>query len=165
MRKGRSVAGVPFSRRSTWIGGCAVTKNHGITWKLCSSTLPVLCLSMRDGGHTALHRIARSIVVAEECRRRTLRQGKVLKEGNMKKDTGTRATDWEMRKEYDFTNLHPNKYARKYAEGTNIVVIEPDLAKIFPDSESVNTALRALVSAFPKAKPKGHRVKRSLVRR
>lgn len=55
-----------------------------------------------------------------------------------------------MRKEYDFSNIRPNKYAKKYAEGTNIVVIEPDLVEFFPDSESVNAALRALVSIFPK---------------
>ena len=34
------------------------------------------------------------------------------------------------------------KYASRYQEGTNIVVIDPDLHKIFPDSESVNRALR-----------------------
>lgn len=88
-----------------------------------------------------------------------------MKEGNMKKDTDTKPVEWEMRKEYDFSNLRPNKYARKYAEGTNIVVIESDLAKIFPNSESVNTALRALVSAFPKAQLKGRRPKRPLRRR
>lgn len=34
------------------------------------------------------------------------------------------------------------KYARRYREGTNIVIIEPDLHKLFPDSEAVNRALR-----------------------
>ncbi|MDO9142326.1 MAG: hypothetical protein Q7U38_18565 [Methylobacter sp.] len=34
------------------------------------------------------------------------------------------------------------KYAKSYQEGTNIVLLEPDLHKIFPDSESVNRALR-----------------------
>lgn len=66
----------------------------------------------------------------------------------MKKGT---IDNWEMRKEYDFSNARPNKYAKKYAEGTNIVVIEPDLVEFFPDSESVNATLRALVSIFPKA--------------
>jgi hypothetical protein len=56
----------------------------------------------------------------------------------------------EMRKEYDFSNVRPNKYAKKYVKGTNIVVIEPDLVKFFPDSESVNAALRALVSIISK---------------
>lgn len=59
-----------------------------------------------------------------------------------------------MRAEYDFSNARPNKYAEKYAEGTNIVIIEPDLIEFFPDSESVNSALRALVSAFPKSRLK-----------
>ncbi len=65
-----------------------------------------------------------------------------------------------MRKEYDFSKARPNKYAKKYAEGTNIVVIEPDLVEFFPDSESVNSALRALVSVFPKLK--GERRQRKL---
>jgi hypothetical protein len=34
------------------------------------------------------------------------------------------------------------KYAKRYREGTNVVLIDPDLHKIFPDSESVNKALR-----------------------
>ena len=34
------------------------------------------------------------------------------------------------------------KYAKSYREGTNIVLVEPDLHKIFPDSESVNRAFR-----------------------
>jgi hypothetical protein len=38
------------------------------------------------------------------------------------------------------------KYAKRYREGTNLVLIEPDLHKIFPDSESVNRALRDYVA-------------------
>ena len=38
------------------------------------------------------------------------------------------------------------KYAKRYREGTNLVLIDPDLHKIFPDSESVNRALRDYVS-------------------
>ena len=36
-------------------------------------------------------------------------------------------------------------YAQRFREGTNIVVLEPDIAAAFPDSQSVNTALRALL--------------------
>lgn len=57
-----------------------------------------------------------------------------------------------MRKGYDLSSLRPNKYAKKFAEGANIVVIDPDLTELFPDSESVNAALHALASVFPKAK-------------
>ena len=37
------------------------------------------------------------------------------------------------------------KYAKKYAEGTNIIHLDPDVAKAFPTSESVNKALRSLM--------------------
>jgi hypothetical protein len=39
------------------------------------------------------------------------------------------------------------KYANAYREGTNIVLIDPDLHKLFPDSEAVNRALREYVAA------------------
>ena len=38
------------------------------------------------------------------------------------------------------------KYAKSYREGTNIVLIDPDLHKLFPDSEAVNRALREYVA-------------------
>jgi hypothetical protein len=38
------------------------------------------------------------------------------------------------------------KYAERYAAGTNIVKLDPDVAKVFPDSEAVNDALRALIA-------------------
>lgn len=38
------------------------------------------------------------------------------------------------------------KYAKSYREGTNIVLIDPDLHKLFPDSEAVNRALREYAS-------------------
>lgn len=49
----------------------------------------------------------------------------------------------ELLAEYDFSRAVVGKYAARYARGTNIVVLEPDVAKLFPDSESVNRALRA----------------------
>lgn len=50
----------------------------------------------------------------------------------------------EMLDEYDFSQGVVGKYAKQFAEGTNVVVLEPDVAKVFPDSEAVNQALRAL---------------------
>lgn len=80
----------------------------------------------------------------------------------MKKNGDTKAAKWEMRKEYDFSNVRPNKYAKKYAEATNIVVIEPDLVEFFPNSEAVNAALRVLVSIFPKTRSRGKSKKGSV---
>ena len=51
----------------------------------------------------------------------------------------------EMLDEYDFSQAVIGKYAKQYAEGTNIVVLEADVAKVFPDSAAVNQALRQII--------------------
>ncbi len=56
-----------------------------------------------------------------------------------------RRPDFDMLYEYDFSKGIRGKYAKRYAEGTNVVVLSPDVAQFFPDSESVNEALRALI--------------------
>jgi len=58
--------------------------------------------------------------------------------------------DPDMLEEYDFKGGIRGKYARRYAEGTNVVVIDPDVAEYFPDHESVNESLRSLVSIIKK---------------
>ncbi len=50
----------------------------------------------------------------------------------------------EMLDEYDFSQAVIGKYAKQYAEGTNVVVLDPDVAKVFPNSAAVNQALRAI---------------------
>lgn len=50
----------------------------------------------------------------------------------------------EILDEYDFSQGVVGKYAKQYAEGTNIVLLDPDVAKVFPDSEAVNQTLRAI---------------------
>jgi len=57
----------------------------------------------------------------------------------------SKQADPDMLEEYDFSGGVRGKYAKRYAEGTNIVVLDPDLAERFKDSESVNRALRELV--------------------
>jgi hypothetical protein len=54
--------------------------------------------------------------------------------------------EFEMRDEYDFRGGVRGKYADRYARGTNIVRLDPDVAEVFPDSDAVNRALRALAS-------------------
>jgi hypothetical protein len=49
-----------------------------------------------------------------------------------------------MRAEYDFSGGERGKYAKQFAEGTNIIILDPDVAELFPDSKAVNEALRAL---------------------
>lgn len=63
----------------------------------------------------------------------------------MKKDKPEEDDD-EMRAEYDLRGGVRGKYYQRYQEGTNIVLLEPDVAKVFHDSETVNIALRQFLS-------------------
>jgi len=58
----------------------------------------------------------------------------------------------DMLKEYDFRGGVRGKYAKRYAEGTNVVVIDPDVAEYFPDHEAVNDALRGLTKIIKRRK-------------
>jgi len=60
----------------------------------------------------------------------------------MKKNT--KRKDIDMLPEYDFHHGVRGKHAKRYAEGTNIVMLDPAVSKFFPTSESVNNVLRAL---------------------
>ena len=56
----------------------------------------------------------------------------------------------DMREEYDFSGGVRGKYATRFAEGSNVVVLDPDVADLFTDSESVNNALRTLAELAAK---------------
>lgn len=54
----------------------------------------------------------------------------------------------DLRPEYDFSKLNGGvrgKYAKRIQQGTNLVLLSPDVARYFPDEQSVNTVLRSLV--------------------
>jgi hypothetical protein len=54
----------------------------------------------------------------------------------------------ELRREYDLAKLKGGvrgKYVTRYRNGTNLVLLSPEIAKYFPDEQSVNTALRSLI--------------------
>jgi hypothetical protein len=50
--------------------------------------------------------------------------------------------------EYDFSDAVVGKYAERYARGTNLVLLDPDVAEMFPDATAVNEALRALANVI-----------------
>jgi hypothetical protein len=62
------------------------------------------------------------------------------------KKGATNKCDPDMLKEYDFSEGVRGKYAERYAEGSNVVVLPPDLAQAFPTPEAVHDALRGLLS-------------------
>lgn len=76
------------------------------------------------------------------------------------KRAGTRTTvvreGDEILPDYDFRHGRRNKYASRYAEGSNVVVLDPDVAAVFRSADEVNAALRALAAVI-----KGHRPKRA----
>ena len=78
----------------------------------------------------------------------------------MKKASAKKTND-ELRSEYDLSQLKGGvrgKYYQEATAGTNLVLIDPELANVFPDSESVNRALRLLAdTAESAANSKGNR--------
>jgi hypothetical protein len=55
-----------------------------------------------------------------------------------------------LREEYDFSGAVRGKHHEAYKAGTNVVVLDPDVAAAFPDSSSVNRALRMLLELAKK---------------
>ncbi len=62
----------------------------------------------------------------------------------------------EMLDEYDFSDGVRGKYAERYARGSNVVVLDPDVAAVFTDAASVNQALRALAEIIRQQSGKAH---------
>jgi hypothetical protein len=63
----------------------------------------------------------------------------------------------EMRREYDFDYskaVRGKYYKRLFKEGSNVIVLEPDVAKAFPTSAAVNDALRVVIKAANAARPR-----------
>ncbi len=67
--------------------------------------------------------------------------------------------DKEMWAEYDFSVGVRGKHYRAYQQGTNVVLLEPEIAEVFKDSESVNHALRMLMELA------GNELKRNLTKK
>jgi hypothetical protein len=55
-----------------------------------------------------------------------------------------RGPEAEMRDEYDFSGAVKGKYAGRFAKGSNVIVLDPDVAEVFGDTKAVNEALRLL---------------------
>jgi hypothetical protein len=67
----------------------------------------------------------------------------------MKKSTDKKTEDLRPEYEFDYTKGKPNRFAGRMADRT-VVVLDPDVAEVFTTPDSVNAALRALISAMPK---------------
>lgn len=70
----------------------------------------------------------------------------------------------EMRNYYDFSEGVRGKYARRYAEGANVVVLDPDVARLFPNGEAVNETLRAVAEIVNIQERQRHRANKRMAR-
>jgi hypothetical protein len=74
--------------------------------------------------------------------------------GFMKMESNQELED-ELRPEYDFSNMKGGvrgKYVDRYRTGTNVVLLDPDVAQVFPTSDAVNQALRMLMQIAQRQK-------------
>lgn len=62
----------------------------------------------------------------------------------------------DLKPEYqlDYTRARPNRFAAQHKEGSRVIVLDPDVARVFTSPESVNEVLRALMETMPPRKGK-----------
>jgi hypothetical protein len=73
----------------------------------------------------------------------------------MKKEVENEMED-ELRSEYDFAQMKEGvrgKYVDRYRSGTNLVLLDPDVARAFPNDAAVNEALRLLMQVAQRQQP------------
>lgn len=85
-----------------------------------------------------------------------VRESRLAEKESYMKKAGTEKEEDELRPEYDLSKLKGRvrgKYAERYRAGTNLVLLEPDVATAFPDAKTVNEALRLLIKVAQKQTP------------
>jgi hypothetical protein len=81
--------------------------------------------------------------------------------GFMKKPPRAKATTGDLKPEYrlDYFKAKPNRFAAR-SKASAVVLLAPDVARVFPNGDAVNTALRAIIQAFPPTPRKSSPAKR-----
>jgi uncharacterized DUF497 family protein len=140
-------------------------RKHGIAFDEASTVFAdALSLTIRDPAHSQMeerfvtlgtshsgkllvvvHTKGATISASLALARRADANDEPMKKGNKNNDS-------EMQAEYDFSPGVRGKYARRYAQGTNVVVLDPDVAKLFPNAEAVNKSLRSLAKTIRRRK-------------
>ncbi len=145
--------------RFEWDGrkAAANLKKHGVSFEEATTIFSdPLALTISDPDHSATearfldlgmsHR-GRLLVVSYTERGDDIRTALDLRpnarEKHMKRKRDKQSTN-SLRPEYDFSHGTRGRHAARYAAGTNVVVLEPDVAETFPTAAEVNDALRAL---------------------
>jgi hypothetical protein len=103
--------------------------------------------------------VAKSSASSARDSRRVMNEG-IMKRPRSKARAGKAVDADEILPEYDFSRASRNKYASRYAAGSAVIVLEPDVAAAFPTSGEANEALRALAGIIKK-----HRARQPVSRR
>jgi hypothetical protein len=76
----------------------------------------------------------------------------VMKKAKTKQARARSARADEVLREYDFSRSRPNKFASRFQAGSAVVVLDPDIAAVFPSATGVNEALRALAGVIRRSR-------------
>jgi uncharacterized DUF497 family protein len=141
-----------------WRKAATNLKNHGVSFEEAASafgdwrsiTVPDLEHSEDDPGFTSsacpIREICRWFAIPTVARTRVSSAHGVRT--HVSENSMNRARKPKRKKEtvpnIDFSGGVRGKYAARFAEGTNLVALSPDVAEVFPDSKAVNEALRKL---------------------
>lgn len=116
-------------------------RKHGVDFHEAATVLDdPLSTTFPDPSHSRLER--RYLTVGMSAEQRPVVSGDSMKKAR-------KSTVNEMRSEYDFASMKGGargKYVKRYRAGTNLVLIEPELADAFPTEAAVNDALRAALN-------------------
>jgi len=74
-----------------------------------------------------------------------------MKKTSTSKSRGKRPEDMQPEYDFDYTKAKPNRFAGRIAKDRVVVLLDPEVSKVFTDSESVNEALRGLITSSPKS--------------
>ena len=77
-----------------------------------------------------------------------------MKKNEVRKVPVRRVGADEILPEYDFSQARANKYASRYAKGTIVITLDPDVAAVFPGAHQANEALRALAGLIKRHQPR-----------
>ena len=72
-----------------------------------------------------------------------------MKNVSRPKQNQVRAGELKPEYRFDYANAKPNRFANRMSGGSVAVLLDPDVARVFRNAESVNTVLRALLTAMP----------------
>ena len=75
--------------------------------------------------------------------------GKSMKKTSTSKPRGSQTKEMQSEYHFDYGKAQPNRFAGKISKERVVVLLDPDVSKVFTTPESVNAVLRALVTALP----------------